>query len=244
MAGISSLRTIAKLFAKTTSQVGKQAKTLSKAGEVNVGKVYTNTSGRISRLQDAKSVFTPYPTSVRHESIPTAQKIDDMLGITKFAGLKDGQIANRQKCADALAIFKRDLVPPVKGSPVRTTSVPTQRYLDEMLGINKVDDLISAENGNLVKSVLSRRNDARSTFKAMNELPIGRRSSLNASTLAPCPKTSTTDKFAQRYEKYFGKKTKPKNTFDAKKYYENNYKSFQKATDTATADLHKFTKIS
>lgn len=100
-------------------------------------KVDTNTSGRILRMQDAKEAFTPYATKVTRESVPTMQKIDEITGVAR-GNVKDATgYFNKQRVADALAAFKHEPVKPSANYVGRaySTSIPTQKAIDDMLGI-------------------------------------------------------------------------------------------------------------
>lgn len=119
-------------------------------------------------MQEAKQAFmpvtvpAPYATKVTKESIPTLQVIESM-----HPRLPKEGIANRQACADALAAFKHEPVKPiVTGGKLSVDSVPTQQYLDNMLGIPKIENLQRTEAGELVKSVLQRRADVRAAYGA------------------------------------------------------------------------------
>lgn len=143
----------------------KVLKKTSKVVQTAAQKAEHNTPGRILRMQEAKQAFqpitvpAPYATKVTKESIPTLQVIESMHPRMP----KDGFV-NRQACADALAAFKHE--PRKVGGKLNVDSVPTQQFLDNMLGIPRIENLQRTEAGELVKSVLQRRADVRAAFGA------------------------------------------------------------------------------
>lgn len=175
---------IQRIMAKAINYVAKSGKTAArtvtrggyKAPSI-LSKVETNTSGRILRMQDAKKAFTPvapYATKVTKTNVPTQQFLDEMLEVGKVDGLKAAKgIYNRTAAADALAAFKNE---PVKlaGGKLGVTSVPTQQYLDDMLGIAKTDALKAYEQGGrATREILDARQAAREAFTNGNK-PVSR----------------------------------------------------------------------
>lgn len=118
------------LTAAVTKKAGLPAQSI-------ISKVETNSSGRILRMQEAKQAFTPYVTKVTKESVPTMQKINEITGVAR-GNVKDAKgYFNKQRAADALAAFKHE---PLKPSvdyvgKAYSTSIPTQKAIDDMLGI-------------------------------------------------------------------------------------------------------------
>lgn len=88
-------------------------------------------------MQEARQAFTPYVTKVTKESVPTMQKINEITGVAR-GNVKDAKgYFNKQRAADALAAFKHE---PLKPSvdyvgKAYSTSIPTQKAIDDMLGI-------------------------------------------------------------------------------------------------------------
>ena len=118
------------LTAAVTKKAGLPAQSI-------ISKVETNSSGRILRMQEAKQAFTPYATKVTKESIPTMQKINEITGVAR-GNVKDAKgYFNKQRDADALAAFKHEPLKPSVGyvGKAYSTSIPTQKAIDDMLGI-------------------------------------------------------------------------------------------------------------
>lgn len=174
---------IGRIMAKAFSYVAKSGKSTvtQNAGKVlNAGsrntapsilsKVETNTANRILHMQDAKAAFTPYATKVTKTNVPTQQYLDEMLGAAKVDALKAEGIYNRTAAADALAAFKHEPLTSqsgklLKGGKLGVTSTPTQQYIDNMLGIGKVDALKAYEEGGRgTLSILKQREAAREAF--------------------------------------------------------------------------------
>lgn len=168
---------IGRIMAKAFSYVAKSGKSTvtQNAGKVlNAGsrntapsilsKVETNTGNRILHMQDAKAAFTPYATKVTKTNVPTQQYLDEMLGAAKVDALKAEGIYNRTAAADALAAFKHEPLTSQSGK-LGVTSTPTQQYIDNMLGIGKVDALKAYEEGGRgTLSILKQREAAREAF--------------------------------------------------------------------------------
>ncbi len=139
--GIGNIITkMASYVSHTKAGKGLTAAVTKKAGlpaQSIISKVETNSSGRILRMQEAKQAFTPYATKVTKESIPTMQKINEITGVAR-GNVKDAKgYFNKQRAADALAAFKHE---PLKPSvdyvgKAYSTSIPTQKAIDDMLGI-------------------------------------------------------------------------------------------------------------
>lgn len=139
--GIGNIITkMASYVSHTKAGKGLTAAVTKKAGlpaQSIISKVETNSSGRILRMQEAKQAFTPYATKVTKESIPTMQKINEITGVAR-GNVKDAKgYFNKQRTADALAAFKHE---PLKPSvdyvgKAYSTSIPTQKAIDDMLGI-------------------------------------------------------------------------------------------------------------
>lgn len=139
--GIGNIITkMASYVSHTKAGKGLTAAVTKKAGlpaQSIISKVETNSSGRILRMQEAKQAFTPYATKVSKESVPTMQKINEITGVAR-GNVKDAKgYFNKQRAADALAAFKHE---PLKPSvdyvgKAYSTSIPTQKAIDDMLGI-------------------------------------------------------------------------------------------------------------
>lgn len=153
------------------------------APEMNIlGKIESNTSGRILRMQEAKQAFTPikpFATTVTKENVPTLQKINEITGVTR-GSVKDATgYFNKRACADALAAFKHEPVQPTKFARLGVnSSVPTQQKLDTMLGVGKVDALKQYEQGGrATREILENRAAAREAFLSGKEItprwPLG-----------------------------------------------------------------------
>lgn len=174
---------IGRIMAKAFSYAAKSGKSTitQNAGKVlNAGsrntapsilsKVETNTANRILHMQDAKAAFTPYATKVTKTNVPTQQYLDEMLGVGKVDALKAEGIYNRTAAADALAAFKHEPLTSqsgklLKGGKLGVTSTPTQQYIDNMLGIGKVDALKAyEEGGHGTLSILKQREATREAF--------------------------------------------------------------------------------
>lgn len=139
--GIGNIITkMASYVSHTKAGKGLTAAVTKKAGlpaQSIISKVETNSSGRILRMQEAKQAFTPYATKVTKESVPTMQKINEITGVAR-GNVKDASgYFNKQRAADALAAFKHEpLKPSVKYvGKAYSTSIPTQKAIDDMLGI-------------------------------------------------------------------------------------------------------------
>ena len=97
-------------------------------------KIETNTPGRILRMQEAKDAFSR-TSQVTHESVPTLQKIEEITGVTR-GQVKDATgYKNKKRAADALAAFKHEPVKLIYSGGSCAKSVPTQKAIDDMLGI-------------------------------------------------------------------------------------------------------------
>lgn len=162
-----SLSAVKGYFTKSKPVIEEVAKKVSKKTsnvvQTAAQKVEHNTPGRILRMQEAKQAFSvsaPYATKVTKESIPTLQVIESMHPRMP----KDGFV-NRQACADALAAFKHEPTKSIRGK-LNVDSVPTQQFLNNMLGIPKIEVLRRSEAGELLKPILRRRADARAAFGA------------------------------------------------------------------------------
>lgn len=139
--GIGNIITkMASYVSHTKAGKGLTAAVTKKAGlpaQSIISKVETNSSGRILRMQEAKQAFTPYATKVSKESVPTMQKINEITGVAR-GKVKDAKgYFNKQCATDALAAFKHE---PLKPSvdyvrKAYSTSIPTQKAIDDMLGI-------------------------------------------------------------------------------------------------------------
>lgn len=139
--GIGNIITkMASYVSHTKAGKGLTAAVTKKAGlpaQSIISKVETNSSGRILRMQEAKQAFTPYATKVTKESIPTMQKINEITGVAR-GNVKDAKgYFNKQRAADALAAFKHEPLKPSVGyvGKAYSTSIPTQKAIDDMLGI-------------------------------------------------------------------------------------------------------------
>lgn len=139
--GIGNIITkMASYVSHTKAGKGLTAAVTKKAGlpvQSIISKVETNSSGRILRMQEARQAFTPYATKVTKESIPTMQKINEITGVAR-GNVKDAKgYFNKQRAADALAAFKHEPLKPSVGyvGKAYSTSIPTQKAIDDMLGI-------------------------------------------------------------------------------------------------------------
>lgn len=154
-------------------------KATPKAPQMTIlGKVDTNTQGRILRMQDAKQVFTPakpYATKVTKESVPTLQKINEITGVQRGIVKDTTGYFNKRAAADALAAFKYEPVQ-LQHATLKVTSHPTQQALDDMLGVAKVDALKIFENGGrATREILEKRADVRKAFLDKSDLVLKRK---------------------------------------------------------------------
>lgn len=143
----------------------KAAKAANKPNSI-MSKVETNAQGRILRMQEAKEAFTPYATKVSHDSRPTLQVIEDITGVQR-GNVKDATgWFNKQSAADALAAFKYEPVKPTAQYVGKSysTSVPTQKAIDDMLGI-------AADTPKARLELLKKRQEIRDLFNR-NELKV------------------------------------------------------------------------
>ncbi len=165
-----------------TAELGKKITDVFKKAPQEPGiiaKVESNTPGRILRMQDAKHAFTPKPlpapfaTTVSKESVPTLQKINEITGVSKGAVKDKTGWFNKRAAADALAAFKNEPAKPVTIThhKLEVQSVPTQKAIDDMLGISKVDALKTYEQGGrATREILEKRAAAREAFSGDKKL--------------------------------------------------------------------------
>lgn len=129
--------------------------------------VEVGTPGRILRMQDAKQVFTPYKTKITHESVPTLQKIEEITGVSRGKVTDATGYFDKKRAADALAAFKHE-PPIIKYSTYTPNYQPTQKVLDELHDIKKIEALKAYEQSgklaDLPKDVARKRLDAQTVF--------------------------------------------------------------------------------
>jgi len=113
------------------------------------------------------------PATIKIQSTPTQQYIDDMLGIAKTERAsqvtKDGVgYVNRGAAIDAHYAFTKG----TKIEPVVTTSVPTQKAIDDMFNMKLADDILARETLGMPmpQAVIDRRAQAYEAFTGQNAL--------------------------------------------------------------------------
>ena len=156
---------IGKIFTKTAAYLSHtKAANVLRSGIVRhsaqsniLSRIETNTPGRILRMQEAKDAFRP--TQVTYESVPTLQKIEEITGVTRGKVKDETGFFDLKRVAEASIAFRR-------GEPIKliysggscAKSVPTQKAIDDMLGI--VEDTPKAR-----LELLRKRAEIRDAFK-------------------------------------------------------------------------------